>query len=134
MSGLTHAFSLGLIVESTPFNSPVTAIGTSRISINRDSTKGGDIVPIGTNTHILHPSIDVSEVQSILIKSDQDITIKTNSSGSPDDTLAIKAGMPYIWITGKSYDTLKLTVDVASIYVTNTAAANLSIEVLVGAP
>lgn len=76
-------------------------------------------------------SIDFSALVSIYIKSDHDITLKTNSVGTPDDTLVLKADVPYIWNADK-IDALKLTVDVVSIHAVNTAGAvaTLEIEVL----
>jgi hypothetical protein len=62
-------------------------------------------------------NIDVSAVKSIELFCDRDITVKTNSSGSPIDTINLKANVPYIWTTD-SYDTLKLTADVTKFFLT----------------
>ncbi len=76
-------------------------------------------------------AIDFSALVSIWIKSDKDITLETNSATVPDDTINLKADVPYSWNTSK-VDALKLTADVTSIFVTNSsgATATLEIEVL----
>ena len=77
-------------------------------------------------------TLDVSATKSFLIVSDQAVTVKTNSSGAPANTLVLVAGVPYIWHSS-SYDTFKLTIDVTSLFVTNASgfAATLEIEALV---
>jgi hypothetical protein len=72
----------------------------------------------------------LANVQSFFFMSDQPATIKTNSTGSPDDTITLLAGIPLVW-SRSSGIAQPLTHDVTTIYVTTgTAAANLSIEVL----
>lgn len=89
-------------------------------------TDGGEnnldvtVAASATNLNALW-AIDVSALKSLYILSDKDITIKTNSSTEPDDTLTIKANVPFDWHTTKGF-TNPLTVDVVSIYVTRTGA------------
>lgn len=92
-------------------------------SVSKQYTAAGSIeieetVP-ATTTHMpLSLAIDISQLKSIIISSDVALTLKTNSSSSPTDTLAIKAGVPYIWNVD-SYDTCKITADVTSAFLTN---------------
>jgi hypothetical protein len=72
-------------------------------------------------------AIDVSTVKSIVLASDQDVTVKTNDAGTPDDTIALKAGVPYVWNTD-SYDTLLLTVDVTAFHVVNASGEEATLE------
>ena len=76
-------------------------------------------------------SVDVSQVKAVYILSDQNVTLETNSSGAPTNTLALIANVPYVWYTNK-YDVLKFTSDITALYVTNASAAvaNLTIEIL----
>jgi hypothetical protein len=76
-------------------------------------------------------ALDVSQIAAIYIVSDQDITVETNDGSSPDDTLSLVAGVPYVWTTD-SYDSCLLTVDITALYVTNSsgATATLQIEVV----
>lgn len=77
-------------------------------------------------------ALDVSAIKSIYIKSDQNITLETNNGSTPDDTLTLLAGVPYIWHTD-SYFTNLLTTDITTdIFITNSSgsAALLEIEVV----
>jgi len=76
-------------------------------------------------------ALDVSEIAAIYIVSDQDVLFETNDGSSPDDTISLKAGVPYIW-TEDSYHVCLLTTDITSIFITNAsgAAAQLEIEVV----
>ena len=75
-------------------------------------------------------AIDVSAVQSILIKASNNATVKTNSSGSPADTITLDAGVPYVWNTD-SYETFELGTDVTKIFVTNSAGTDMTFQLMV---
>jgi hypothetical protein len=81
-----------------------------------------------TNRQILF-AIDVSELQAIVIFSDSNITVKTNSSSSPTDTISILAGIPYIWVKDE-YETCKITADVTALFVTNANASAASFKMI----
>lgn len=103
--------------------------GTLGISIE-------ETVANGQTAYEIDVAIDVSAVQAFSICSDRAVTVKTNSSGSPANTLNLHAGVPYEWSTN-SYDTFKLTTDVAKLFVANSsgAAATLQLEAVVdGSP
>lgn len=72
-------------------------------------------------------NIDVSQVKSIVLLSDKNVTLETNNAGTPVDTIVLKANVPYIWHTD-SYDTLKLTADVTTIFVTNASGSSARIQ------
>lgn len=68
-------------------------------------------------------SIDVSQIQLIYILSTQDLTLETNDSGTPVDTIALRANEPYIWFVN-SYFTNILDTDVTAIYLTNASGSS----------
>lgn len=72
-------------------------------------------------------AIDVSAVKSFYIVSSAAVTIETNDGSSPDDTLGLAAGVPYVWNTG-SEDSFLLTADVTVLYVTNASGSSADIE------
>lgn len=78
-------------------------------------------IPIGVDTPLAF-TLDVSAVKSFVAMSTVDVTVETNDGTTPGSTLALKAGVPYVW-NSDSYDTFKLTVDVTSLFVTNGGAA-----------
>lgn len=119
-----------------------TDVFASSLNISSVRNLSGDlqaavdqVIPASTTNQEITLGIDVSELTMIAISSDVALTIKTNDSGSPDDTLNIAAGVAYVWGTG-DYNTLLLTADVTSIFVTNAALvdANLKIIALVDLP
>lgn len=87
------------------------------------------VIPDATTNQEILVAIDISLLKLIVIKSDQNITIKTNSSGSPDDTLAIVANVPYVW-SETDYNALLLTVDVAKFFITNATASDANVQIL----
>jgi hypothetical protein len=74
----------------------------------------GEAIPGSATTQFII-AIDVSAVQSFFIVSSVAATLKTNSSGSPANTVVLKAGIPYVWNTD-SYDSFLLTTDVTSMF------------------
>jgi hypothetical protein len=117
----THTVNDTLVVESSSFTASRNYTGTNRVSI-------AETVAVGTNT-LINVAIDVSAVKSFRMQSDVAMTVKTNSSGSPDDTITLVAGIPYVWTTD-SYDAFLLGTDVTKVYVTNVAEAAFKIEVI----
>lgn len=111
-------------------------IGGASITVATTITAGkriqfDDTVPIAADT-LYAFVLDVSQVKAVFILSDQDITLETNSSGAPTNTLALKANVPYIWYTNKP-SALVFTGDITALYITNASAAiaNLQMEILV---
>lgn len=94
---------------------------------------GMDVSVAGASTDLQHfIAIDVSAVKLFVALCDRDITLETNSGGSPANTLSLTAAVPYVWRTGKA-DSFKLTTDVTSIFATLAAGdpARLQIQALV---
>ena len=85
-------------------------------------------------------AIDVSEIQSLFILSEGNITISTNdvSTGLPDDTIVVLKDVPFIWPEPSSgaIGTI-LAVDITSIWIRNDSGENdvvIKWRSLVGAP
>lgn len=60
-------------------------------------------------------TLDVSAVTGFMIVSTVSCTLKTNDTGSPANTIALRANEPYIFNTN-DYNTFLLTTDVTSMY------------------
>jgi len=78
-------------------------------------------------------SIDISQLTSLIMVSDQDLTVETNSASVPDDTITLAANVPYVWnadLYGQA--STKLTADVTALYLTNAGAtaATFKCEIL----
>lgn len=77
-------------------------------------------VPIGhgaTNVE-LTLVLDVSQAKSVFMVATVDMTVKVNSSGSPTETLHLKANEEYEWHTN-SLHALVLETDITKVYVSN---------------
>jgi hypothetical protein len=74
-------------------------------------------------------AIDVSEAKVVSILADQALTIKTNSSGAPQETITLTANRPRIWQAG---DAALFAGDVASIFVTNASGSDTDLKIMVG--
>lgn len=68
--------------------------------------------------------VDVSTVKAAGIVANQDCTIKTNSTSTPTDTLALQANAAILWQTGDP-TALFLTADVTDFYITTGGTATL---------
>lgn len=120
----THTLTEKLVVGNTSIeksNAQSAGANTSIDETIADSTTDG----------LINFTLDVSQLQSIYIVSDADITIETNDGSSPADTLSLVAGVPYVW-HADSYHTCLLTTDITALYVTNASggSARLQIEAL----
>lgn len=106
---------------------------SGQVSVSKQYSAAGNIeidetVP-ATTTHMpLSMALDISQVKSLMISSDVAVTLKTNSSGSPTDTIAIKAGIPYIWNID-SYDSCLVTADVTTAFVTNATSGPATVSI-----
>lgn len=90
-----------------------------------------EAIPDSSSDLLVAFSLDVSEIKSIYILSDKDLTLETNNGGAPDDTITLVGGVPYIWHTG-SYFTNLLTTDITALYLTtgSVGEARFQLEVV----
>jgi hypothetical protein len=110
--------------ETTTANNSVTA--GQLISIE-------EAIPDSSTDLLVALSVDVSQIRGVYIESDQALLLETNDGSSPDDTLTLVAGIPYVWYTSK-YDALFcIGDDITALYVTNASGetANLKIKLLI---
>lgn len=66
--------------------------------------------------------VTIAQVQSLLMFSDQAVTLKTNSSGSPQDTINIKAGVPIAWNIN-SFHSIPFAGNVTKLFFTNSGGS-----------
>lgn len=97
--------------------------GSGRLEVSEAVADGQTNKEITTN-------IDVSAVKSFYVVSDQNVTFETNDGSSPEDTIALKANVPYVWTTD-SYDAFLLGADVTAIFITNSSGSTANIEMTV---
>ena len=103
------------------------------VTLTNESEFVLDVAVADSVTDGLHAMVlDVTQVKSIIITSDQAVTLEFNNSTTGVPTIVLVANMPYVWTTN-SYDTLILTADVTALYITNASGsvANVKIRALI---
>lgn len=65
----------------------------------------------------LAASFPYAGVQQIYILSDSNLTLNTNSYGTPAPQFNLKAGRPYVWCLSDGYFANPFTVNVTGFYV-----------------
>lgn len=79
-------------------------------------------VPNPSTDLLFAVAFDVTKVESIYLLSDQNLTIKTNSSGAPANTINLLANAPYVWQRG-TYLANLFTVNVTAFYLTQSSGS-----------
>ncbi len=89
---------------------------------------------VGTfNAGASNSEIDIAatlaNLKALYLYADQDMTVKTNSAGSPADTIALKAKKQIVWNTD-SFSAKPYTTNVTKLYVSCTATTVLRVGFL----
>ena len=84
-----------------------------------------------TTDELVAIAFAVAKLKSIIIKSDQDITVETNDGATPIDTINVKKAMAFQWIEGEERAN-PFGTDVTAFFITNASGftAKVEIEVL----
>lgn len=93
--------------------------------VNLDLTGSNAIANAVTNQE--HDfTITVADIVSVILVSDQTVTLKFDSTGSPTPSIVLVANVPYVWNTD-SYFTNILSTNITKVYITNASgtAANI---------
>lgn len=126
MTIYTHVQDVTYIADgATIVNTTFTYSGDSETGIQETITGST------TNKEFYLP-FTVAQIQSLVMWSNQALTIKTNSSGSPQDTINLVANKQLIWDTDSPPANIPFAGDVTAIFVTNAGmnTAQLVIRVL----
>lgn len=86
-------------------------------------------IPDGATNQQIVVTIKESTLVAFALSSDQAVTVKTNSSGSPQETFTLAAGEPVAWISGEVADK-PIAGDVTSLYVTNASGAAATLKLI----
>jgi hypothetical protein len=116
MAGFTHT------IGTTYKTAALTVASTTRTYTSDDEVNTSVAVAASTTNHEVDVVVDVSQIKSMVLYCDQAVTLKTNSTGSPADTIALAAKKEVIW----AYDHLEacpLTTDVTKFFITNSNSA-----------
>lgn len=105
---------------------------TGKQTVTADSKQSYDIPLTASQINAeVDADFDFANLVSVFIISDQNLTIKTNSSSAPDDTITVTANVPFVWNTAQAADN-PFTANVTKFFLTNGAAvaARAQIEIL----
>ena len=70
-----------------------------------------------------------AEVNSIWISAPGNLTLKTNNSGAPIDTINLLANIPKKWNLDQPIGEMMFTADVTALFVTNPAAVPVELKI-----
>jgi hypothetical protein len=78
--------------------------------------------------------LDVSQVKFFALKATQDIVVKTNSAGAPDNTFTLDANSPYLFPASQGEvwadtDPAAITTDITALFVTNASGVDTVLSV-----
>lgn len=118
------------VASAISFTATGGASSISGVTADATGTVGTQVdisIADGVTNQALALAIDISEVESIFLYTDGTLTVKTNSSSVPDQTLTFSANKPLAWVRGMP-NTLPITVDVTTLYLTNASGAAVALR------
>ena len=121
-----------------PQQSAQLTIGDGLVRINATVTKtvSGNVsieetVANSTTNGLIACSFPATGLKMFAIASDRDVTVKTNSSGSPQETWNLKANQPHVWFENDP-GSAPVAGAVTALYVTNSSGADATIKLIAG--
>jgi hypothetical protein len=90
-------------------------------------------VPAATTDQAYPLAIDVSELESIYLYTDGDLTVQTNDGTTPQETLTFVSGKPLLWYNGMPGVAVGdvFAGDVTGLFLTNAGASAVRLRGLV---
>tara|TARA_R110002167_G_scaffold366416_2_gene596392 strand:- start:1957 stop:2331 length:375 start_codon:yes stop_codon:yes gene_type:complete len=113
-------------VTSTVTQGTFTITNTDAYTTDQVS-KVQETVPTGTTNAELSFTIDISKLKAFSMQASQVMTVKTNSSGTPQETFALTAGTPIVFVEGGA---AIFSGDVTSLFVTNASGSAGTLSIL----
>ncbi len=87
-------------------------------------------IPTGTVDQEVSLEFTLASLKGYWISSTKAITIKTNSTSSPGDTVPVVANEPLFW-NNKMGNSKHFTVDVTKLFISNASGATAAIDIRV---
>jgi hypothetical protein len=116
---ITKSFSLGGTSVSIPSDSQ-----TADTMVKLETT----VSPATSNFHRIL-QVPAALIKMMSITSNKAVTIKTNSSGAPDQTLSIGANQGLVWsITDVATIPCPITDDITDVYISNAGADEADVK------
>lgn len=116
----SHIHTRGIIAAGQQFSKQITVTAGQELNLSEP------IPASAVNLAVAYAAI-IAKLQSIFIIASAALVIKTNSSGSPANTITLTPDVPYLWQIGDGTlrDTAGVTIatNITSLFVTNPAAS-----------
>jgi hypothetical protein len=106
--------------------------GTKSVNVEAEANLSTSVA-VGANQ--LHAfALDLSQVKTLYLRaSGGDLTLKTNSSGSPADTITLLDGEPLSWHSDADQQSpFASGTDVTALYITNAEAVAVLLDIRAG--
>lgn len=101
------------------------------VTLTGSDTRIDEAIPASQTNLLVNFALDISKCVGFYMVSDVAMTVKTNSSGSPQETFTLTADEPVFWNDAMSMTISSLFAgDVTALYVTNTTAGTLRIRAI----
>ena len=98
MAAHVHVMAWSRLGESTStINSNRTISDDAEQNIDRDGSSDEAPLIAGESTEEIEVDIHTARLRSLFMLASRDLTIKTNSADTPDDTIELKANDPFVW-------------------------------------
>lgn len=88
-------------------------------------------VNTGVTNQLVACAFPATGLKMLAICSDKDVTVKTNSSGSPQETWNLKANQVFLWKEGDP-GSVPVAGAVTALYITNSSGAAATVKLLAG--
>lgn len=111
-----------------------TTYGTSE-SISTGVRENNIDIALGIGTDQSVPyTATRANILSLMLLSDADATLETNSGSSPTETIVLKAGVAITWtLAGQGLAACPFSANITGLFVTNAAATNFKVRTLLTA-
>jgi hypothetical protein len=129
--GLSMRLSHTMRIQDIPPNDP-NPVGadvtlTGNIGITDDFT-----INTGVSNQQQNIAFIKANLQLIIVLADQNLTLKTNSSGSPQETISLLANKSYLWFVGNGNGLANpFAGDVTTMYFSNASGTNANVKIRV---
>jgi hypothetical protein len=107
-----------------------TPISATPVETGSNSYTCDITFPAGSTNVALPGAFTNTALQTCFMLADSNLTLKTNSSGSPANTFNLVAGRPLVWAVSDGYFSNPFTSSVTSFFVTCTTSSRLRIKIL----
>lgn len=113
-------------VTSTVTQGTFTITNTDSYTTDQVS-KIQESVATGTADQEISLAIDISKLKAFSMQASQAMTVKTNSSSTPQETFTLASGSPVVFVDG---DTAIFSGDVTSLFITNASGSLATFSVI----